>query len=763
MPTIFQQLKTPGEPGCTPCIDPATGKVTKLLPFCFLDTATVSYQDWLVNTPNQLANLSATNARVAIVGAGPAGLSLGFQLLRAGCRDFTIFEATDRIGGRFYSYKLDAVNMAELGAMRFPPTENCLYWYIQYLQTAYSAGKQPHAIKLSPDFPDPGLVPTLVSYRDRLYTINPGGPTPAEFKVVSDAWQAFTTTTDDIVLGDGTTLSPPAAIMGWLNKNDPATFNPVLALNAWQAYLNVFKDSSFEKGIIDIFCQPNAPGGVPWSYPGDLEIFGTVGTGIGGYSPLFEISFCELMRFIFNKLEDCHAQIVTGTDSVMDGLADCVVNSSNDTVRRHIRMNTAVADVVPSADGQTVALYDGSGTLLGDGFTHLVVATTHNAAQIDMNIDPRWQSPAEQAHPMSEALISMDMREAISNVHLAQSSKFFIKVTPWWRGNPSRIRCITTDTPMENFYTLDYSPASAYGVCLMNYVWEDVSEKAEALGDLDERYQRFRRDLVKIAGNAHSYILESMPDHATSQNAVMIDWQKQPHYYGAFMLNNASQEYMLSTMFYDFLSDKPKAKIYFIGDSFHHIGGWVEGAFQTALNAFCAIATSVGSTVNNAGESPLLLNPHQLIYDNPPNNAMSTSFGPHGGIGGPTNFSEPITSATPVVVFSDQNRIRGIRIDNKLFGDNTNVPTGTTIPSTDLQALRSLQVVLFTSAEFPTGRLRCLTINGTTYGASPQPDDIPYAFASSESYMVSRIMGASSEDVDRIGFVIARKPSTLTT
>lgn len=318
MRSFLPRLKSSAESSCTPCIDPATGKIFKLLPYCFLDTATVSYQDWLVNTPKQLADLSGKNVKIAIIGAGPGGLSLGFELLRAGCANFTLFEATDRIGGRFYSYKLDDVNMAELGAMRFPPTENCLYWYIQYLQNAFAAKQQPHEIKLNPNFPDPGLVPTLVSYRGQLHTITPGGQTPPEFKVVSDGWTAFVTTTDNIALGDGTTLAPPAKIMGWLNKNNPATFNPVLATNAWQDYLNTFKDRTFVEGVMDIFCQPNAPGGTPWSYPEDIEIFGTVGTGIGGYSPLFDVSFCELMRFIFNGLEDCHAQIVTGTDSEME-------------------------------------------------------------------------------------------------------------------------------------------------------------------------------------------------------------------------------------------------------------------------------------------------------------------------------------------------------------------------------------------------------------------------------------------------------------
>jgi cyclohexanone monooxygenase len=45
------------------------------------------------------ADPMSTNLSVGIIGAGPGGLALGMLLARAGCRDFTIFDREDGVGG----------------------------------------------------------------------------------------------------------------------------------------------------------------------------------------------------------------------------------------------------------------------------------------------------------------------------------------------------------------------------------------------------------------------------------------------------------------------------------------------------------------------------------------------------------------------------------------------------------------------------------------------------------------------------------------
>ncbi|MGH8060187.1 MAG: FAD-dependent oxidoreductase, partial [Candidatus Entotheonellia bacterium] len=360
----------------------------------------------------------------------------------------------------------------------------------------------------------------------------------------------------------------------------------------------------------------------------------------------------------------------------------------------------------------------------------------------------------------STRLISMGTREAVTNLHIAESSKLFIKVKPWWRTDSTRIRCISADTTLANFYTLDYGDPDE-AICLVNYTWEDFSEKSEALGPLNVRYQRLLDDLKNLAPD---YVLQGMPPEATADNGVMIDWQKEPHYYGAFQLTRPVQEKLLSTLFYDFQAKATPdglAKIYFVGDSYHWTGGWSEGAFQTALNAFCAIAHSVG--VPPLSGSPLdILSPHLFRYADHVDNAMITSFGPHGGTGGETPFDAPVGTGVSVQVYiiddkSSIGRISALQVGGKTYGK----PIGNPIPVGDLLAATSIKIYVFTNNShqtFTTGRIRCIEINGKPYGASLQGGEFAYAWTSAggDAFTITSIMGCYGDNVDRMGCVLQK-------
>ncbi|MEZ2277699.1 MAG: FAD-dependent oxidoreductase [Microcoleus sp.] len=65
------------------------------------------------------------NLRIAIVGAGLAGLTAARELFRCGYTTIDLYEASDRIGGRTYSIPLnnpqtDSHTVFEMGAMRIP-------------------------------------------------------------------------------------------------------------------------------------------------------------------------------------------------------------------------------------------------------------------------------------------------------------------------------------------------------------------------------------------------------------------------------------------------------------------------------------------------------------------------------------------------------------------------------------------------------------------------------------------------------------------
>ncbi|AOY77452.1 flavin monoamine oxidase family protein [Clostridium formicaceticum] len=90
----------------------------------------------LLNPPPDITTIrppgSCKHIKVAILGAGTAGLSAAFELRKLGVHT-TVFEAQEkRIGGRIYTHYFDKAKCfyGELGAMRFAASHNVMWHYI---------------------------------------------------------------------------------------------------------------------------------------------------------------------------------------------------------------------------------------------------------------------------------------------------------------------------------------------------------------------------------------------------------------------------------------------------------------------------------------------------------------------------------------------------------------------------------------------------------------------------------------------------------
>src|SRR4051794_11924770 len=58
--------------------------------------------------------------RIAVVGAGPSGLTAADTLQQLGYQNVTVFEKNDRVGGKVYSYR-NGSTVSELGAVFASP------------------------------------------------------------------------------------------------------------------------------------------------------------------------------------------------------------------------------------------------------------------------------------------------------------------------------------------------------------------------------------------------------------------------------------------------------------------------------------------------------------------------------------------------------------------------------------------------------------------------------------------------------------------
>lgn len=136
---------------------------------------------------------------------------------------------------------------------------------------------------------------------------------------------------------------------------------------------------------------------------------------------------------------------------------------------------------------------------------------------------------------------------------------------------------------------------------------------------LFDRLDLLLRDLNTI----DSELADKVATSITSGTTQLIDWQLEFYYFGAFKLNLPGQDPYVHALFYDFQKAAqvgpgevpPDCLVYLAGDSIGYLGGWVENALETGVNAAAGVAVSLGGTLTNAADGPFeKLNPNTYNY-----------------------------------------------------------------------------------------------------------------------------------------------------
>lgn len=563
-------------------------------PVTFVDTPTMNYVEWLKQCTSSIAAFSASPQQyhVAVIGAGAAGLVAAYELLRVGL-NVTLFEAGNRAGGRLYTLPGANGNRFEMGAMRFTPSEQVLHHY---------AAQFPDIKFSNEGFPDPlGVDETLVAFRGETCTYTPGvqNKLPHPYRKVNDGWHAFMT--GGFESQDGSVhLTAPNTITQWLA--DPQQANAGQVIAAWQAYIDAFGNSSLYEAVVRIFTDPNAPALDTSLLPAqriwchtDFEFFGALGTGIGGFGPFFPIGFLDIMRFTINAVETDQHALTTGVDSLVNGFLNQPIllpQGSTTTVGQHLVLNSPVTAIAPK--GSQVQLTVTGATQI---FDRVIVATSHRSMELTLGLG------------VSSSGLAETVADAVRRVHMECSSKVFVETAAFWdkAAPPTLVRWprnVVSDTILRNLYTLTYPDAvHGTGALLFSYTWGDDSVKQQTFTGQD-RLDLLLRDLrsisVPFAQEVHDSILPG-----TLQT---IDWQDMPYFFGAFKLNRPGDDPYVRAMFYDFqkATTVSDTGVYIAGDSVGFLGGWVENALQTGLNAAVGVAASLGATITAHDQSPLV-------------------------------------------------------------------------------------------------------------------------------------------------------------
>lgn len=609
----------------------------KYVPQAFVDTPQILYSKWPTKAGGIKAPLGrfTTPPKIALIGGGLANCVAGLELAKAGA-DVTLLEVSDRVGGRLKSIlSTDGINYQEMGAMRFPPSEDILYYYARQL-----------GFDFIPKFPNPGTVDTLLSYKGKVTLWTTGGPVPDEFETVHNGWDAFVR--HGITGGNQTTQEflSPADLTTLLQKshnNDPTALTN--AISSWQKYLTNFGANTFLEGLQRIFGAAHEwdiPGGRQWSKD-DFERFGSLGVGSGGFGAFYDVGFNAILRVVVNGLETDQQTFAKKNDkghlqpTGIQNLAQAIVDLASDPSKQKtpLKVLSRTAGVIcgSASDSVTVAhagRHPGMFT-----YDYAIVGTTSKAAFSEVLAKPEVHNNIDPA-----------VANALRTVHMCASSKLFIRTNKFWVTNPGTPRAILSDGPVNQLYTLDYGHPYK-GLVLVLYAWEQDSIKLER--KTGRRLYKYLFGQLRTA-LAHSPEWKNWIEnlHLTPleliANLNFKHWQLDPRFLGAFVIAGPSQDGLLQTLFYDHLKLLPSlssntssslisstsataptsaltethgsawSPILLNGDSYGWSGGWTQGALETALNNVSVILKARGQ-INEEEVAPTsLLKPDTYKY-----------------------------------------------------------------------------------------------------------------------------------------------------
>jgi tryptophan 2-monooxygenase len=585
----------------------------------YIDTPDFAYDQWL-SFLDQTKKAIGTVARapaVAIIGGGASGLCAAFELQRAGCA-VTVFEQANKVGGRCASdlFGTDTTDIAEMGPMRFPPSEFILDYYLKKL------GIVPEGLSNLPEFPDPGVKPTYICYGGEppaKWLKTPSTPAPAGFEKVHTGWSGFVD--NGLLQGGDVKLHAASTIRSALAIGDIAT-----ATQYWRAYLKAFGQKTFYTALYEIFTGAlgyDIPGGNAWSFS-DFDRFGTLGIGSGGFGPLYPIAFMEIFRLSVNGLE-MKQRFLQPSSELQNGIRSLPLKFASALTKGPLT-STPISSITGNlSSGFTLSMP--SGVQYGP-YDRVIVATTTRAMELSLNLAKYGKT----------ALVSPAVAQAIMRTHVISSNKVAALIKNFWANDPSAIRCLQTDNLVRQVYTLDYTPASqpsedANGVCFISYVWDDDAVKQQAITNglptalgvpadasaNQKLYTYLLNTIEAIGGDVATWAQHLRPlDGDFANNVIFEEWQSSPYFAGAFKLSQPGQDQYVQAMFFDYQKANTvnDTGVYLAGDCISWTSGWIEGALTPALNAAAGVIQSLGGTLNPDAndKTPMTIQSNRYTY-----------------------------------------------------------------------------------------------------------------------------------------------------
>lgn len=511
-----------------------------------------AYDDWLTH-PQGLATLpaSARGTEVAIVGAGMAGMTAAYELMKLGLKP-VIYEAS-RMGGRLRSQPFEGGQgvVAELGGMRFPASSTAFFHYVNLLGLE------------SKPFPNP-LTPaagsTVVDLEGQTHYARTLADLPPLFREVADAWAAAL---DELGFGD---------LQQALRQRDVPRLKAL-----WDALVPLWDDRTF----YDFVAQSKAFSKLSFRH---REVFGQVGFGTGGWDSDFPNTMLEILRVVLTGCDEDQHLIVGGVQQVPLGLWQHAPEqithwpAGTSLARLHGGATRPGVTAIRRAPSGQLAVTDSWGT---EREYPAVLVTCQS-----------WLLTTQIA--VEESLFSQKLWMALDRTRYMQSSKTFVMVDrPFWKDvQPATGRdtmsMTLTDRLTRGTYLFNNGPDKPAVMCL-SYAW--MSDALKMLPHPPAKRVQLALDALRKI-----YPTVDIAGHIVG-DPITISWEADPYFLGAFKGALPGHYRYNQRMYGHFMQDSlPAAErgIFLAGDDISFTPAWVEGAVQTSLNAVWGIVHQLG-------------------------------------------------------------------------------------------------------------------------------------------------------------------------
>ncbi|OZC92849.1 amine oxidase [Rhodococcus sp. 06-418-1B] len=520
-------------------------------PFAYDDY--VAHADGLGKVP-----ASALGSEVAVIGGGLAGMVAAYELTKLGLKP-VVYES-DRIGGRMRSIPFDGHPgvVAEMGAMRFPPSSTTLFHYLDVL-----------GLQTEP-FPNPlaeATPSTVIDLKGTSHYAQSLDDLPDVFGEVARAWQR--------TLEDHADLVP---LQRAIRARDTGRIKTL-----WNELVQRFDDQTFYGFLAssEHFRSFEL-----------REVFGQVGFGTGGWDTDYPNSILEILRVVVTAADDHHRGIVGGSQQLPVGLWRASTTSDHwpdgTSVESLNNGSTSPRVVRLRRTGSEIVVGDADG---GERSYPAAIVTAQS-----------WMllSTIE----CDDDLLPIDHWTAIERTHYMGSTKVFVLVDrPFWKdkdANTGRdvVSMTLTDRMSRGTYLLDQGEGKPGLICL-SYTWSDDSLKLLALGPT-ERMNLVLRSLEGI------YPGVDFRSHIVGE-PVTVSWETERDFLGAFKANLPGHYRYQERLFGHFVQDSFDERhrgLFLAGDDISWTAGWAEGAIQTALNAVWGVVHHLGGSSRATNPGP---------------------------------------------------------------------------------------------------------------------------------------------------------------